>query len=421
MEITLPHLEPWQKDLLYTYLENPTNNIITVKAPRQVGKSIAIEILLIYVSLSKKGVSMCVSPTINQCRKIYTDITHILEGIPCLKKKNDTLLQLEFTNGSVIYFKSAEMRDGLRGYTVSNLMVIDEASFIGETVVYELLLPMTNVHKCTVILTSTPKFKQGVFYDCYLKGIEGKEGFISLDWCKYDLSTFLTPEKLNIYQSTLPKRVFQSEYLGMFIDGDSALFANFTECIKDDISFTGDIYFGIDWATGSGNDSTVISIGGMNNKIKLLAQYAYTDKSTQETIKAIMKLVEKYQPKGIAVEKNSIGNLFYDLLKEAVEEYVEQWNYTHSWNEKIDIEVKAITTTNKSKQQWVDNLALLFEQNEIEIPNCTELIKQLTFYECKVNQNGTATFNAKTGYHDDYVMSLFMLLTLIQNQSYEIY
>ena len=410
--ITLPKQEQWQRDLLQTYITHQKDTIISVKSPRQVGKSIAIEILLIYVALTKnRSVSIEVSPIISQCRKIYTDIVNMLDGIPVIKKKNDTLLQIEFKNGSTIYFKSAEQRDGLRGFTVSGILVVDEASFISSNIFYELLLPFTNVHHTSIVLTSTPKFKQGFYYESYMHGLNGVSGYISLDWNNYNLSKFLSPEKLLLYRNTLPLRVFQSEYLGEFIDGQSTVFGEFSKCIRENVQIHGNTYFGIDLATGTGSDSTCITIGSFEgNRVYVKEQISFNDKNTQQTISAIMEQVEKYHPKGIVLELNSIGHQFRDLLAAAVDEYVQEWNETHNWKEQIDIAVNAVTTTNKNKQEFVDKLSLMFEQDKIEIPDNKDLITQLSMYTCTLNKNGIATYNAPSGMHDDSVLSLAMFL-----------
>lgn len=414
MEVKLFPLEVWQKDVLNTFIAHQTNTIITVNSPRQCGKSICVEAIIIWASLNKRGVSMFVSPTLAQARKVYQDIIRIIDGTPIMSKKNDSLLEITFCNGSTCYFKSAEMRDGLRGYTISNVLIIDEASFVSDATIYELLLPMTNVHKATMILTSTPKFKTGAFYKNYMLGmspdVKGHKN-ITIDWTSYDLSKFLPEDMLEMYKQQLPKLIFQSEYLGQFIDGDSVLFNNIKECVKESVNIYNKPIFSIDWASGSGKDYTVISILSKDNedKIYLHRQYAFNDKNTNQTINYILELVKMYEPEKIVVESNSIGKVFYDALRDKVYEYTDSMAQKNVWNGGYNsIAVKAISTSNASKDRWVKSLAKRFEDCNIEIPNDRELINQLSVYECKVSSTGLPTYNAPAGYHDDRTMSLLI-------------
>ena len=410
MEIILPHLEPWQQDLMDIYTAHTKDNIITVKSQRQIGKSTAIEILLIWISVYQKGISMCVSPTIAQARKVYKEVADILTGTPLVKKINSSALIITFFNDSIIYFKSSEQQNALRGYTISNVMVVDEACFVPDSVIWELLLPMTNVHHASMILTSTPKFKQGAFYDCYVRGTNGVAGYITIDWTTYDTSKFLPQDKLELYRMQLPKLAFESEYLGEFIDGDSTLFWGVKDCIGDTATIYAQPIMSIDWASGNGKDYTAITLLSQDEHGKIYVNDLryFNDKSTNETIDYIMRRVKEYHPWKIVVEINSIGKVFFDALRDKVYEYVDEEAQKNIFSEHIDIQVKGVATTNASKDRWVKGLSKRFEDKDIVIPENQNLLNQLSVYECKISPTGLPTYNAPSGYHDDMVMSLMI-------------
>ena len=104
------------------------------------------------------------------------------------------------------------------------------------------------------------------------------------------------------------------------------------------------------------------------------------------------KLVDKYKVSNIIVEKNSIGKIYFDVMCEEFDSY--------------DITVTTFVTTNNSKNKIINELVLDFEQNNIIIPNNKKLINELSFYESSITKNNSVTFNAKTGQHDDLVISL---------------
>lgn len=423
MTIQLPHLEDYQRFLLDTYIAHQRDTIITVSARRQIGKSIGVEVLLIWAALNQRGLSMYVAPTREQSRKCYNDIIRILQDTILIKKKNDALLQLQLLNGSEILFKSSEQKDGLRGNTVSTVLVIDEASFIPDSTIYELCLPMTNVFRATTILVSTPKWKQGAFYENYMRGMEHLPGFITINYNEWDTSKYLSNEKLEMYRRTLPKLVFQSEYLGEFISGEGSVFDNFRQCVAE---YTIDpelpVYMSIDWGANTGNDYTVVTIGQLQqNKLRIEKQVSWNSTTTDDTITKIITEIQRLvrdhcKTFNIIVEKNSIGNVFYSLMAERINDYVEKYNVDVSYKDEIEVNCSTFVTTQKSKDTIIKQLATLFEQSLITIPNDEKLLTELSTYECKVNTNGLCIYNAPAGLHDDTVMSLAFLMRDLYNE-----
>ena len=236
------------------------NSIHIVKSRRQCGKSLLLCNQLLKESLNfpnKKSYS--VSPTLSQSRKLYEDIKGAIGDSLIVRKTNDSRLEITFVNNSIIYFKSAEQRENLRGITVTGILCIDEAAFILDDIFYT-LLPTVDVHAAPILITSTPKFKQGFFYDFWIKALQKEKNIYCYDVNDYDTSMLLSNEKLEQYRALLPKNQFQTEYLGEFLDGDSLLFGDFKQCIELKNETNEDLFVGIDWGTGAGQDNTAISI-----------------------------------------------------------------------------------------------------------------------------------------------------------------
>ena len=53
-------------------------------------------------------------------------------------------VELDFNNGSSILFRSGEQMDSLRGFSVSGLLVLDEAAYLKDEV-FEIIKPTTDV------------------------------------------------------------------------------------------------------------------------------------------------------------------------------------------------------------------------------------------------------------------------------------
>lgn len=425
MTVNMPPLEIWQKEIVKYHLENPNEKWVVCKAIRQVGKSICLQWLLVYVSLqTENSESVVVSPIMSQSRKLFNDILKWANQL--VSKSNSTLLQIEFINGSIITFTSGEQGDTLRGKTIrrGGILAVDEAAYIDETFFYEVLVPMCNVGKNNIFLFSTPKYKSGLFYNLYMKGLsEEKDNVVSFDWTVYDTSKFLSTEMLDRYRKQLPKLAFQSEYLGEFIDGDGSVFNDFHECVGEaELDKTQEILISVDWGTGSGQDDTVITVGQYNkHKVQVWKCIGFNNKNVDGTIDTILYVIKDLVNKGfkdirVVVEKNSIGQIFYDILCERVDKYEVAYNDSVDWRDEISVRCGTFTTTNQTKDRMVKKLIVLFENNRIVLPNDNKLLLQLSTYECKISSKQNPIYNAPVGGHDDFVISLCILVDQIYRE-----
>ena len=387
MEIIFPKLHKHQRDVYDAVVnDNGAGDIYVVKSKRQCGKSFVASLILIYFSLNKKDtISMIVEPTLNQSRRIFKDIVKMLDGSGIIKNANQSLLSIDFINGSEIIFKSAEQYDAIRGYSVSGILIVDEGAFIRDDV-YEILFPVRDAHNSPMLIISTPLFCDGYFYRLFTS-----TNSKSYDWCDYDTSMFLSDEKLEQYRNTLSDLKFRSEYLGQFITDGGYVFKNIAKCVLGDSDITGEpVCVGIDWAVGNDGDDTVLSLLDANaNAVEFVR---LNNMSPVEQISTIVnKLNTTPSLKKVVVEQNSIGNVYLDMLKH---KYIR-----HSI-------VTKFNTTNESKRRIIEQLATAFQNESVHIPNDRELINQLQHYAVEKTKTGY-TYNGQ-GAHDDYVMSLAM-------------
>lgn len=386
-------LFPWQADVAREISSDGygSGNVYTTKSKRQVGKSVMCENILLWFALNKSDTySLFIAPTLMQSRKVYEEIVKAIEGKGVMNRKNDSLLSIRFVNKSIIEFKSAEQKDALRGFTISGILCMDECSFINDDI-FELLRPTCDVYNAPILLTSTPKFKLGFFYDCYTNGIKGVKGYKSFDFNNYDTSALLSKERLEMYRQTMTKAQFTSEYLGLFIDEDGQVFSEFKNCIIKPEPNELKIYGGIDWSTCNGGDYTVVTlIDEDGNMVDILH---FNKSGTKQQVAAIKNFLSPYMDRMECIysESNSIGTPMTDLLKEALP----------------DLKITRQNTTNQSKIDMVNSLQLAFERMDIGIIEDELLMKHLASYEESVSpRSHTVTYNAPLGFHDDCCISL---------------
>lgn len=376
-----------------------SSHIHCVKAKRQIGKSfIIINELLRFAINYTNTVSCCLSPTLNQARKIYKQILKVTDQTGVVIKKNDSLLEIEFINGSVLVFKSAEQRESLRGYTFNGILCIDEAAYISDEV-WSIIRPTCDVYQAPILMVSTPKFRMGFFFETFQMGFLDKyKGQItSYDLCKYDTSALLSKEQLELYRQMLPKNMYITEYMGEFLDSESIVFGDFKECISNNVTDYNELYIGIDWSSGVGSDDTVVTaINEHNEQVFLLA---FNNKQAFEQIDYIVQYLLHYgkKIKGILAETNGVGKPLVDNLK--IQMGYGFGNKIMEW-----------TTSNKSKIEIINALQVAFEQRKIKILDDERQTAELSMYEAKVNSKGTVQYNAPIGGNDDMVIALMLAL-----------
>ena len=374
-----------QRDLIRTVLEDKEGKWFVVKSFRQLsGKTTALENLILIVALTRPGsVSLFVEPSNNQCSKVgsetYSAVAHLDARF------NGSSNILTFPNGSKIYFRSSEAdTKTIRGYTIKNggILIVDEAGFVSDEY-YNTLFPVLQKNKASMVLASTPDRMSGVFYNFYERGQKNDLKIVSINWSQY-LHNFYTEEELEFYRSIYSARRFRTEILGEFTVDGGSVFTNFDKCIgkpKDKKVHL----ISVDWGAG-GKDYTAVTFW---NKDKEVIELKYfNDLTPGDQIQYLEKRIKDDKPEHIIVESNSIGSVYYDMLKKSFPS------------------IEKFSTSNSSKCDIVDRLQSGFEHQEIVIPDDEELLRELRGFEEQTTKSGLRTYNCPPPLHDDLVMSL---------------
>ena len=382
---------------------------VVVKSRRQVGKSVLIANLLLYYAINYKGTKNYVlSPTLKQGKNIYKSIINAISGCGIIKSKNATDLFITLINGSSISIKSAEQKESLRGETCTGILCIDECAYISSEV-YNIVKPWCDFHKAVTLMVSTPFVKSGFFWEYYNHGLNREYNCVSIDWSdeKYqdDMDFILPPSKLEEYRKLLPKNVFLTDYLGIFIDDDGTVFTDFKKCInKNEIKDSDKLYLGIDWAAGVESDDTVIVAFNQYGK-QVYLDYFNKLTPTQQ-IDRIEKFIVQYknQIAVVQTELNSLGTPLTDFLK------------NRSQLKTIINTFVGFNTTNQSKNAIVQNLQIAFEQKEIEILEDEKQSRELATYTAEYNaKTRNVSYNAPNGLHDDICIAMMLAYDAYKN------
>lgn len=382
MKIVFPKLYEWQKEV-YDWFDIK-GKIAVVLSPRQSGKSFLCLAELLKACSLPKTTSIVVEPTLAQSRKMFNEFVKLLDDSGIIEKANESLLHIRFKNKSEILFKSAEQKDALRGYTVSGILVLDECAFIPQDVI-DILLPTTTVHKASILICSTPLTSDGYFYTTYSEPDSDKKR--SFDWSLYDRSELISEEQIEFYKRTYSRKKFTTEILGQFLNDDGSLFTNIEGCIESEpADLTENLYFGIDWGSGNGQDNTAVCCITHTGHMVFIKYF--NDKTPTEQVNVIANLINQYNPIKITVESNSIGNVYFDMLQKKTKQRIVKFN-----------------TSNTTKNKIIDKLGVALENGDIQLVRDNELLKELRMYSAETTRSGKITYNAPSGYKDDTVMA----------------
>lgn len=401
--IVLPKLYPWQKAVTDTICNKPGSGLkVVVKAPRQRGKSFVCQGVLTHYSLTYPNtVSAIIEPTNAQARRVFRSLKNAMWDSGVILKANETFLEIEFVNGSRIMFKSAESGDSLRGFVISGILILDEAAFVKQEIL-ELILPWLNVHNAPMLLVSTPKIRDGVFYNYYKEGLDGNKNVVSIDWNDWDTSELISQEMVEQYRKILTANQFRSEILGEWLDDDGLVFTYLRENLIPDNGGegTGKVYIGIDFGSGNGGDYT--SLSAFDSKGDMVFLDFFNDLSTFQQCERLVADLMKFSNRidCINAENNSIGSPMIDIIIRELNKNKQQV---------VVSKINRWTTTNTSKSELVKNFQVALEQGTTKLFDNKMLLSQFGAYEAQYNpKTQVVTYNGAYGTHDDLVMSTIL-------------
>lgn len=370
--------------------------IIVVKSKRQVGKSYLIEQELLRHAINhESSISICLSITFSNCRKIYKEMYEGIKDSGVLAKADNSTMEMLFRNGSKIIFKSGEQRERLRGFTVKNggILCIDEAAYLPDDV-FGIVSPWCDVSNANILMVSTPRLKQGFFYEYFKEGLNGSKNVKTFDINDYDTSFLLSPDKLELYRRLMPQSQFQSEYMGMFVDDLGSVFKVSNNIWWEGSNEYDSLYVGIDFGAGTNGDYSVITaFDGEARQVFLEYCNNLNPNEQIDWIANFLNGLEQRKIRKVYAETNSIGNVYIDLLRH-----------------KVKTPIDGFTTTNETKRDIIENMIAMVNGENAKFLRDAEQHREMSMYMMEITPSGKITYNGATGTHDDCVMASAMAL-----------
>ncbi len=175
---------------IYNHLKNSEDDIVTVLASRQLGKSYTLCTIATEQCISTpNSIVKYVCPTGKMVTNIiYPRVSEIIEDCPIDIKPSwyPSEKKWKFPNGSEIQVAGADLgADTIRGGT-SHLCIVDESGFVNslETVVYSILAPTTDTTGGRILLASTPNDKDAnhEFHTNFVYPNEASGKLLKITW-----------------------------------------------------------------------------------------------------------------------------------------------------------------------------------------------------------------------------------------------
>ena len=379
----------------YDIIHKDDCRFLVARWSRQCGKTVFAEIMLIEYLCKPNSFNAYISPTFAQGKKVFAELTQLLESTGIIRKANAQDLKIESVYGSTLKFFSMESPTSIRGNTISGILVLDEAAFFpiqlsdGSDPYYNVIFPTIKARKPKVLVISTPNGRQGCYYDLYLKAYNGEKGYYQLTATIYD-DDLITSEEIEELKKGYPPIAFKQEFEVEFLDNALTVFPNFETCFDGHFE-KGRCWIGID-PSSVGEDNTIISIINQDNVVK---QYKI-DGSLDQKYDKIAKIINEYNPIATYIENNSIGEVMANEIRKKLRRKSSFYTFA---------------TTNESKKQYISLLAVDIANNSIHFEEDNKLLySELSTFTFKLTKGGNITYAARDGYHDDTVTSLGICL-----------
>jgi len=370
----------WQQEIL----DHQGN--ITLRSGRQVGKSEVIARKAFDFAINHpKTVTMIIAASQRQSSLLFEKVRGNFEIYERENKKSlfedkPTQTRIRLTNGSVIHSLPAG-RTGhfIRGFTL-DMLIADEAAFIGEQVWLSILPTIAVSRKRRgmgyIILLSTPFGKGGYFYHSFTDK-DFRQWHVSSEDCPRIDRGFLAKER-----KRMTKAEYRQEYLGEFTDEWNQFFP--TQLIKECMTLiewhkdkhyhsSRRYYLGVDIARYGGDENAFIIAELDQERIKIVVCETTDRISSTDTIGRIEVYDREYRFNKIFIDDSGVGGAVYDLLFERLGRKVIGLNNA---SKRIEIQGKE-KQRGIFKEDLYSNALTLMEIGRCEIVSDLSLLRSL--------------------------------------------
>lgn len=333
------------------------------------------------------GVCYYVLPTYRQAKQVIWDAL-INDHVPMeiVEKKNDSELAIYYKNGVIQRFIGSEDPDKHRGTNPFDV-VFDEYAEQQEAIWIAIFQPVLAENGGTATFGFTPKGKNHAWKLTQMAK-DNPLWFVSEKGVK-DTSVF-KPEELEEVKRNTPSALFAQEYEIAFNEAAGAFFRRIRENIYDKQEQQpeyGDFQLGVDLAKYQ--DFTVLTPFNLNT-FRAYPQDRFNQIDWNLQKARIEATALRFKAR-VKIDATGVGDPIVEDLK------------ARGLNISDD---DAIKFTEVSRMNLLNNLAMLIEQDKIQLPNDEGLLSELESFQYSLTPLGKIKVMVPENMHDDRVFSL---------------
>lgn len=244
---------------------------------------------------------------------------------------NKSQMVIEFPDGTMVEFRTADDPDNLRGPGL-DILWLEEAAMLPSKEPWNVLRPALSDKIGLLITTTTPKGKNWLWEEFWQK-LQNDPGQVRIEYTSID-NPYFAKEEWEYAKATYHPLMFKQEYMGEFeamagvalsgewlhyyvIGRENALGdEDDVRLIPKDGKLELDTYMAVDPATGEGADDFAMALIGVerdNSQVYLLR--TYKEKIPfPEQVDLIQEWAIKYRPSYIGVEANAYQRVLAQQL-----------------------------------------------------------------------------------------------------------
>lgn len=333
-----------------------------------------------------------IAPWYRQARIVYRLMRKVLRAT--IAYKSDAELRIEFKNGSVLQFYSAENPDAIRGNGF-NGVVIDEAgdTLRDESVWFDVIRPTLSDRGGWALVIGTPKGRN-LFYRMFSWGEDPEYP----DWASFTAPTadnpYIPAPEIEAAQRELPEDSFSQEYCAIFLEHGAGVFKGMDRCIwgvldEDYTPVLGHRYV-IGWDPAKYQDYSVLTLIDCNDR-RVVGWWR--DQRTDYTVQVayVSEVAEQFGAH-VLMDVTGVGAPLYEQLS------IQARKRAFSCEEFL--------FTNATKKALVESLQVGIQNQDIAFPNIPVLLAEMRMFEYVLTKTGLLSYSAPPGAHDDTVISL---------------
>jgi len=384
-------LDTWQKN----YIETEGNCFLL--CGRQVGKTTAMSIKFGTRAATRENRTiLMIAFTERQAYNLFFKTLMFLETkYPNMIKRGinkPTKHEIQLRNGSRILCYAAGLSgEGIRTYTITDL-VIDEAAPMSREVFIS-VSPMLSVTGGTMDISSTPRGKEGYFYECS-KRDDFTKFYVSAEDCPRHKKEFLEQEK-----QAMSKLEYAQEYLAVFLDELKRVFSDewiSKVCVlkrRANIRKGADYFLGVDIARMGEDECSFEIVDRISrDRVEQVESIVKKKRLTTDTERDILDLEKLYSFRSIYLDAGS-GTLGVSILDHLLEESQTKNKVVAINNRERVLDRDGDQKKKLLKEDLYNNLVRLGEKKEIKLLDDDELKLSLASvqYEYIIKANRAST------------------------------